>query len=113
MLTPRSTLTRRVMTALDASPSRIPVLLGGCGSGRTTLVRHLVLTAVGARRWVAIVDGSRTLAPREWAEAGDSGGPERGGLVTLRDLDSFMDAYDDADDYDYYDIETAPSYGED
>ena len=41
MLTPRSTLTRRVMAALDASPSRIPVLLGGCGSGRTTLLHQL------------------------------------------------------------------------
>jgi hypothetical protein len=41
MLTPRSTLTRRVMTALDASPPRIPVLLGGCGSGRTTLLHQL------------------------------------------------------------------------
>ena len=30
-------------------------------------------TAVEARRWVAVIDGSRTLAPREWAEAGDSG----------------------------------------
>ncbi len=41
MLTPRSTLTRRVVAALDASPSRIPVLLGGCGSGRTTLLQQL------------------------------------------------------------------------
>jgi Winged helix-turn-helix DNA-binding len=41
MLTPRSTLTRRVMAALDASSSRIPVLLGGCGSGRTTLLQQL------------------------------------------------------------------------
>lgn len=41
MLTPRSTLARRVATALDASPSRIPVLLGGCGSGRTTLLYQL------------------------------------------------------------------------
>jgi hypothetical protein len=41
MLTPRPTLMRRVMAALDASPSRIPVLLGGCGSGRTTLLRQL------------------------------------------------------------------------
>src|SRR5262245_4677788 len=41
MLMPRSTLTRRVLTALDASPSRIPVLLGGCGSGRTTLLNQL------------------------------------------------------------------------
>jgi hypothetical protein len=41
MLTPRSTLTRRVVAALDASPSRIPVILGGCGSGRTTLLQQL------------------------------------------------------------------------
>ncbi len=41
MLTPRSTLTRRLLAALDATPSRIPVLLGGCGSGRTTVLRQL------------------------------------------------------------------------
>lgn len=41
MLTPRSTLTRRVAAALDATPSRIPVLLGGCGSGRSTLMHQL------------------------------------------------------------------------
>ena len=41
MLTPRSGLTRRVIAALDASPSRIPVLVGGCGSGRTTLLQQL------------------------------------------------------------------------
>jgi hypothetical protein len=34
-------LVRRVIAALDASPSRIPVLLGSCGSGRTTLLRQL------------------------------------------------------------------------
>src|SRR5204862_229241 len=41
MLTPRTILARRVTAALDASPSRIPVLLGGCGSGRTTLLQQL------------------------------------------------------------------------
>jgi hypothetical protein len=41
MLTPRSSLSRRVAAAFDASPSRIPVLLGGCGSGRTTLLRQI------------------------------------------------------------------------
>jgi hypothetical protein len=41
MLTPRTTLARRIIAALDASPSRIPVLVGGCGSGRTTLLRQL------------------------------------------------------------------------
>jgi hypothetical protein len=41
MLTPRTSLARRVTAALDASPSRIPVVLGGCGSGRTTLLQQL------------------------------------------------------------------------
>jgi hypothetical protein len=41
MLTPRTNLTRRILGALDASPSRIPVLVGGCGSGRTTLLQQL------------------------------------------------------------------------
>src|ERR1700730_12534471 len=41
MLTPRSTLIRRIVSALDASPSRIPVLVGGCGSGRTTIVQQI------------------------------------------------------------------------
>ena len=41
MLTPRINLTRRILGALDASPSRIPVLVGGCGSGRTTLLQQL------------------------------------------------------------------------
>ena len=41
MLTPRTTLARRVTAALDASPSRMPVLVGGCGSGRTTVLRQL------------------------------------------------------------------------
>ena len=41
MVTPRSNLTRRVLAALDASPSRIPVLVGGCGTGRTTLLHQL------------------------------------------------------------------------
>ncbi len=41
MLTPRTTLTRRIAAALDANPSRIPVLLGGCGTGRTTLLQQI------------------------------------------------------------------------
>jgi hypothetical protein len=41
MLTPRTNLTRRILGALDASPSRIPVLVGGCGTGRTTLLQQL------------------------------------------------------------------------
>ena len=31
---------RRVLGALEAAPSRIPVVLGGCGTGRTTLLQR-------------------------------------------------------------------------
>ena len=41
MMTPRTNLTRRIAAAIDASPSRIPVLLGGCGTGRTTLLHQM------------------------------------------------------------------------
>jgi len=32
---------RRVLSALESAPSRIPVVLGGCGSGRTRLLHRL------------------------------------------------------------------------
>ena len=32
---------RRVQGAVEAAPSRIPVILGGCGTGRTWLVERL------------------------------------------------------------------------
>ena len=41
MLTPRMTLARRITAAFDASPPRIPVLLGGCGTGRSTLLQQM------------------------------------------------------------------------
>jgi hypothetical protein len=34
----RPVIERRILAALDANPPRIPVLLGGCGSGRTSLL---------------------------------------------------------------------------
>ena len=37
----RPTVERRILSALDAVPSRIPVVLGGCGSGRTSLLGRL------------------------------------------------------------------------
>ena len=41
MMVTRPGLERRVLSALDATPSRIPVILGGCGSGRTQLLHRL------------------------------------------------------------------------
>jgi hypothetical protein len=52
---------------------RLTEIQGARGSGRTTLVRQIVTAAIAGQRWVAIVDGTRTLAPCEWAGAGASG----------------------------------------
>ena len=41
MIPERPVIERRILAALDASPPRIPVLLGGCGSGRTSLLLRL------------------------------------------------------------------------
>lgn len=40
-LAERPLIERRLRAAIDGSPSRIPVLLGGCGAGRTTLLLRL------------------------------------------------------------------------
>ena len=45
----RPALERRVLSALDAEPARIPVVLGGCGSGRTSLLVR-VAARLGDRR---------------------------------------------------------------
>jgi len=63
MLTPRSTLTRRVAAALDAAPSRIPVILGGCGTGRTTLL-HQIRERIG-RTAAQHIDVERTATTPE------------------------------------------------
>jgi hypothetical protein len=42
MMAPHAGLERRVIAALEATPPRIPVVLGGCGSGRTTALHALV-----------------------------------------------------------------------
>ena len=41
MTIPRPALLRRIQAVVDAAPSRIPVLLGGCATGRSTLLRAL------------------------------------------------------------------------
>jgi hypothetical protein len=38
---PQAGFERRVQSAVEASPSRIPVILGGCGTGRTSLLHRL------------------------------------------------------------------------
>ncbi len=41
MMAPHAGLERRVLAAFDASPARIPVVIGGCGTGRSTLLHAL------------------------------------------------------------------------
>lgn len=41
VLAERPALERRLLAALAAAPSRIPVIVGGCGTGRTTLLTRL------------------------------------------------------------------------
>src|SRR5688572_17890218 len=41
MTGPHTGFDRRVLSAVEASPSRIPVIPGGCGTGRTTLLQRL------------------------------------------------------------------------
>jgi hypothetical protein len=68
MLTARSTLARRVTAALDAAPARIPVLLGGCGSGRTTVL-HQLRERFG-RTAAQYIDVERTATtPERWLRA--------------------------------------------
>jgi len=40
-MAPHAGLERRVIAALEATPARIPVVIGGCGTGRTTLLHAL------------------------------------------------------------------------
>lgn len=41
MMAPHAGLERRVRAAFEASPARIPVIIGGCGTGRSTLLHEL------------------------------------------------------------------------
>ncbi len=63
MLTPRTVLARRVAAAFEASPSRIPVLVGGCGSGRSTLLQQL--RDRSGRTSVQLIDVERTATTPE------------------------------------------------
>ena len=49
MISGRTSVERRVLSALEATPARVPVVLGPCGSGRTSFLLHLRQT-LGASR---------------------------------------------------------------
>jgi hypothetical protein len=45
---------RRAITALEATPSRIPVILGGCGTGRTWLLQRMKDRGRGAAQYIDV-----------------------------------------------------------
>src|SRR5918996_4422890 len=55
MTGPQAAFERRVQGALETSPSKIPVILGGCGTGRTWLLQRVrERTGRGAAQYVDI-----------------------------------------------------------
>src|SRR2546428_6513577 len=93
MLTPRTTLARRVTAALDASPSRIPVLLGGCGTGRSTLLQQL-RERIG-RTAVQYIDVERTATtPERFHRAVAAASPFPAGDGSAVRADSARAAFD-------------------
>ena len=68
MTGPQAGFERRVYGALEASPSRIPVVLGGCGTGRTWLMQRLRDRAGrGAAQYIDVERSATT--PERFLEA--------------------------------------------
>jgi len=53
---------------------RLTEVVGERGSGKATLLRRLVEQTLSEAGWVAYIDATRTLAPRDWAHLGDEEG---------------------------------------
>jgi recombination protein RecA len=53
---------------------RLTEIVGGTGSGKTTLARAVVEAIVAGHGWVAYVDAQRTLDARDWVHLGDAEG---------------------------------------
>jgi hypothetical protein len=69
---------------------RLTELLGADGSGTTTLVRRLVARTLADGAWVAYVDATRTLAPRDWAHLGRRGAVTEEGVAGLAGVGSSL-----------------------
>jgi len=102
MIPERPSLERRVLAAIESSPPRIPVLLGGCGSGRTSVLlrlRDLIgrsacqyldfeRLATTPERGLADVRAALA-APPAPGRAGGEGGPREAFAATLAALDTW------------------------
>jgi hypothetical protein len=53
---------------------RLTEVVGTRGSGKATLLRQIVEQTLSEAGWVAYIDATRTLAPRDWAHLGDEEG---------------------------------------
>ena len=94
VLLERPLVERRIVAALDADPARIPVVLGGCGSGRTSLLRRVArhLATRGGSQYIDVERAASTpesflaavTAASPYA-AGDDPGLFRDGRRTARE----------------------------
>ena len=93
----RPAIERRILAACDATPPRIPVLVGGCGSGRTSLLQRIAARTernrsqyIDAERaastpeefWAAVAAASPHVAPRA-TDAPRAGGSTRAAFDSL------------------------------
>jgi RecA DNA recombination protein len=53
---------------------RLTEVIGVRGSGKATLLRRIVEQTLSHAGWVAYIDATRTLAPRDWAHLGEGEG---------------------------------------
>jgi hypothetical protein len=90
-MTPHAGLERRVLAAIEAVPPRIPVVLGGCGTGRTTLL-HALADRLG-REDCQYIDVERSAStPERFLHAVRSHSPFR--TVGSEPAKSARDAFD-------------------
>jgi hypothetical protein len=87
----RSAIERRVLASIDAG--RIPVLLGGCGSGRTTLMRRI---AAQHEAHANYVDLAAVATTPERCLAAITGDALAAGTTARAAFDQLMDRFDRA-----------------
>jgi hypothetical protein len=91
-MTPHAGLERRVLAALEAVPPRIPVVLGGCGTGRTTAL-HGIADRIG-RADCQYVDVERSAStPERFLQALTTSSPFQSTVAT-EPAKSARDAFD-------------------
>lgn len=92
MMAPHVGLERRILTALEATPARIPVVIGGCGTGRTTAL-HALADRLG-REQCQYIDVERSAStPERFFAAITATAPSPAGLPAATPA-SARDAFD-------------------